>query len=48
MQEAMKRVRELKQETIDKSKQIPNSEIIVKEKLEAFSKTINQTHIQHN
>jgi len=33
MHDAMKRVNELKQETIDKSKKIPNSETIVKERL---------------
>lgn len=38
MQEAMKRVEELKQETIDKSKKIPNSESIVKNRLKEFSK----------
>ena len=38
MENAMKRVKELKQETIDKSKKVPNSETIVKAKLEAFSK----------
>ena len=38
MQDAMKRVEELKQETIKKSKRIPNSEAIVKARLEELSK----------
>ena len=33
MKQALKRVDELKQETIEKSKQIPNSEAYVREKL---------------
>jgi hypothetical protein len=44
MENAMKRVKELKQETIEKSKKVPNSETIVKAKLEAFSKTQITTH----
>ena len=39
MQDAMKRVEELKQETIEKSKKIPNSEAIVKARLDDFLKT---------
>ena len=39
----MKRVKELKQETIDKSKEVPNSEMIVKAKLELFNKTQTAT-----
>ena len=42
MQDAMKRVEELKQETIKKSKTIPNSEAIVKERLEDFTKSKHQ------
>jgi len=39
MHDAMKRVNELKQETIDKSKKIPNSETIVKERLASLYTT---------
>jgi hypothetical protein len=39
MHDAMKRVNELKQETIDKSKKIPNSETIVKERLASLYST---------
>ena len=39
MKKAMKRVDELKQETIEKSKKIPNSEAIVKARLEEFTKS---------
>lgn len=39
MKQAMKRVDELKQETIEKSKKIPNSEAIVKARLEDFAKS---------
>jgi hypothetical protein len=49
MQDAMKRVEELKQETIEKSKKIPNSEAIVKARLEEYEKTkkqVNHNHIQ--
>ncbi len=42
MKQAMKRVNELKQETIEKSKKIPNSEAIVKERLEDFAKSKHQ------
>jgi len=37
MQDAMKRVEELKQETIEKSKKIPNSDVIIEKKLKEFS-----------
>jgi len=37
MHEAMKRVEELKQETIEKSKKIPNSEAIVMDRLRKLS-----------
>jgi len=46
MQDAMKRVEELKQETIEKSKKIPNSDVIVEKKLKELSEyrsTTNQT-----
>jgi len=51
MQDAMKRVEELKQETIEKSKQIPNSDAIVKARLEEFLKSdktlvSNSRHIE--
>lgn len=39
MKQAMKRVDELKQETIEKSKKVPNSEAIVKARLEDFAKS---------
>jgi len=39
MKKAMKRVEELKQETIEKSKKIPNSEAIVKARMEEFVKS---------
>ncbi len=42
MKQAMKRVNELKQETIEKSKKIPNSEAIVKARLEDFAKSKHQ------
>lgn len=42
MKLAMKRVNELKQETIEKSKKIPNSEAIVKARLEDFAKSKRQ------
>ena len=39
MKKALKRVNELKQETIEKSKKIPNSEKIVQVRMEEFKKT---------
>ena len=42
MKQAMKRVNELKQETIEKSKKILNSEAIVKARLEDFAKSKHQ------
>jgi hypothetical protein len=36
MKKALKRVNELKQETIDKSKTVPNSEKIVQSKMKEF------------
>ena len=36
MQKALKRVNELKQETIEKSKKIPNSEKIVQSRMQDF------------
>lgn len=47
MKQAMKRVEELKQETIEKSKKIPNSEAIVKARLEDFSKSKSQNKNIH-
>lgn len=39
MKDAMRRVEELKQETIEQSKKIPNSDSIIKAKLEEFLKS---------
>ena len=40
MHEAMKRVEALKQETIEKSKKVPNSEAIVMDRLKKLSMVI--------
>jgi hypothetical protein len=40
MEKALKRVNELQQEMIDKSKKIPDSESIVKAKLSDFNKVV--------
>ena len=45
MKKALKRVNELKQETIEKSKKIPNSEAIVKVKMEDFYRTYGMWRI---
>ena len=45
MKKALKRVNELQQEMIDKSKKIPNSEAIVKARLEAFYRTYGKWQI---
>jgi len=39
MQKALKRVNELKQETIEKSKKVPNSEKIVQVRMKTFRET---------
>ena len=41
MNRALKRVNELKKETIEKSKKIPNSEIFVKVRMEDYYQTID-------
>jgi len=45
MKKALKRVKELQQEMIDKSKKIPNSEAIVKARLHAFYQTHGQWRV---
>jgi len=46
MQKALKRVNELKQETIEKSKKIPNSEKIVKVRMEEFNESTSVKHLR--
>ncbi len=45
MKKALKRINELQQEMIEKSKRVPNSEAIVKARLEAFYRTSTERKI---
>ena len=42
MKKALKRVNELKKETIEKSKKVPNSEAFVKVRMEDFYRTYGE------
>ncbi len=45
MKRALKRVNELKKETIEKSKKVPNSEAFVRVRMEDFYRTYGQWRV---
>jgi len=47
MKRALKRVNELKNETIEKSKKVPNSEAFVKMRMEDFYRTYGEWRVSH-
>ena len=44
MKRALKRINELQQETIEKSKKVPNSEAIVKVRMKEFYRTYGEQY----
>jgi hypothetical protein len=48
MKKALKRVNELQQEMIEKSKKVPNSEAFVKARMEDFYRTYGKNKNQYN